>query len=895
MLRGGMEVVVLALAALTPWAFGGVDPVFELALDVGLAILLGLWAALSIAAGRFTIVRCPVTLVLALVFLAGVIQLIPLPGPVLSAVSPGAADIRAKMYPEQPEQLTAKVAAVGAPAMSTVSVYPHATRMELFRWLGILLLFAAVRNQVATTISLSRLSVVMLVNGCLLAVFGLVQFFSAHKMVYWTFLASEPFGPFINRNHFAAYMNLCIALGVGLLVWLGPTEQDRKQRYMIKTNAPAEQKEVFNALLAPLGVLHSPKQLWTLVAVALMVAATLCSLSRGGVASLFIALFATLCMRMTWPIRIRRLDVLIVPALLIIGLFAWVGFRPLETRLGTLFKLSDSAVDARWAMWGDLLKQVPRFWLLGSGYGTFGYVEPLTRQATTFGDPSYFVEHAHNDYLEALIEGGVIRFGLTLLLVGLIFAAGFRGLRRYIGRTPGALAVGAMVGFLAIALHSAVDFSLTTPAVAILAAVVVAQLVALNRPDPTKPPSEDHSSVNTLCLSPLTQAGVGLTAALLGGLLVAHAWQADSVHRLKMAAYQAVKKTDPPDRGKAIEMLQAAVAIAPDDAELQSDLGQEYLDLGRMERTYAQKRMQPYSGPFWLAIGGNSITAAMIDLACWRESPWMNLPLPSDKHAELFKQFTVPGLEHFAIARQLCPLLPRPQMRFAAHAGELKRADSPQQYWARALFVAPFDPDLWYFAGLQAFNEGRPDEAWTDWRKSLELSKPINEQQYRQREHRLAEMVAAASRQYGPDRRCVAEQLLEHVLPDRPDDMVIVAQLLDPDLSPTGVARTLLVRALKLLGEQTETITAEQYHLKGFVAAKLDEPDPAIRAYNQALALSPHQDRWRLEFARLLRDERRWKEAQHELSILKQRMPDSQEVKDMLNEVDRQRKIDLSP
>src|SRR5207237_2551625 len=144
-----------------------------------------------------------------------------------------------------------------------------------------------------------------------------------------------------------------------------------------------------------------------------------------------------------------------------------------------------------------------------------------------------------------------------------------------------ALAVGVMTGFLAIALHSAVDFSLTTPAVAILTAVVVAQLTALNRADPTKVPADDHVHVNVAQLGPVTWVAVGATALLLGGLLVVHAWQADRVYRLKLAAFRVVQKAKPPDHDRAIEYLKSAAAIDPEDAELRADLGQEYLDFGR--------------------------------------------------------------------------------------------------------------------------------------------------------------------------------------------------------------------------------------------------------------------------------------------------------------------------
>ncbi len=890
-----MELVVLALAALTPWAFGGVDPVFELAIAAALALLLALWAALSVAAGQLTFVRSPVTLVLALIFVVGLVQLMPLPAGLLGWVSPGAGDIRATFYPAQPEQLTPAVSAVGAPAWPSISVYPRATRMELFRWLGLLILFAAVRNQVATTASLWRLSLVMLVNGCLLALFGLAQAFRSPRLVYGSFDAAEPFGPFINRNHFAAYMNVCVALTVGLLVWFGPTEQDRKQRYMVKPNALEQQREALSAVFSPLSVLNSPWQLWTIVGLALMVAASLISLSRGGFAALTIALIATMCLRLSWPLRIRRMEVLLIPAVLLVALFAWIGFRPFETRLATLFKVGESASDTRFALWADLSNLIPRFWLFGSGYGTLGYVEPLTRRATTFNNPAIFVEHAHNDYLEALIEGGILRGGLTVLLVGLIFAAGLGGLRRYAGRTPGALAVGAMTGFLAIALHSAVDFSMTTPAVAILATVVVAHLVALNRADPTRAPADDTAHMNVMRLGVAGGVGIGFIALLLGGLMVAHAWQADHAYRLKLSAFQAAKNPDSPNRELAIRFLNAAATLAPDDAELQSDLGQEYLDLGREERTSAlnQVRATP-AGLIGLAIGTNVGPAAAADLLLWFDPP-----LPRQKQAELFQEFTVPALENFALARRLCPLLPRPQMRFAAHATELTRADPSSKYWDRALKLAPFDPDLWYFAGLQALQEGRRDEAWKDWRTSIQLMpKALYPDHWQRHVARLAAMIHAALPFLGRDSRGRGEDLLVKIFPEqpRPEDLVAAAKILDTTLAADGPARPLLDRALAVLNsERPEGLSAEQYHLKALICEALGEPDAAIRAYGQALLYAPSQTNWRLEYVRLLIEQRRWKDAQHELEVLHRKLPDSQTVKDWIQMVDRERIIDVPP
>ena len=869
-----MEVVVLALAALTPWAFGGVDPVFEMAIAAGLALLLALWAALAVAAGQLTFVRCPVTLALALIFLVGLIQLMPLPAGTLGWISPGAGQIRGGLLSCRSRTFdTAVDGGGGAPAWPTISVYPHATRAELFRWLGLLVLFAAVRNQIATTGSLWRLSLVMLINGCLLAVFGLAQAFRSPRFIYWVYEASEPFGPFINRNHFAAYMNLCFALGVGLLVWLGPSEQDRKQKYMVKPNALNEQREVLGTLFSPFSVLHSPAQLWTLAGLALMLGATMFSLSRGGFVALFVALIVTMCLRLSWPIRVRRLEVLLVPALLLLGLFAWIGFRPLESRLATLMKIGETTTDTRLSMWADLVNLAPRFWLVGSGYGTLAYVEPLTRRATTFSDPAIFVEHAHNDYLEGFIEGGLLKGGLTVLLVGLIFMAGFRGLRRYSGRTPGALAVGAMTGFLAIALHSAVDFSMTTPAVAILATIVVAHLVALNRADPTRPPADDTVHMNSVRLAAVGGFGIAVTALLLGALLVGHTWESDRVYRWKLAAFQATRKSDPPNREEAIRCLNAAAQIDPDDAELQSDLGQEYLDFGHEEMAIAPK------------------------------------PLTADKQSSLFQEFTLPALEHFALARRDCPLLPRPQMRFAAHAAELSHADSPRQYWDRALKLAPYDPDLWYFAGVQALREGRQDYAWECWRKSLELTpKPLPFADHIQRHRdRLAAMIHAAIPYFGTEPRQQGEMVRDHIVPpDRPDDLVTAATIVDPSLAPDGPARPLLDRALTMLNAEIASGSspdqhqiADQYHLKALICEKIGDWEAAIRTYGQAVTLDPNKVDWRLEYVKLLKEELRWKEAQHELLRLQRELPHNspelQIVQDWIQEVEREQKIDVAP
>jgi O-antigen ligase len=871
-----MEAVVLALAALAPWAFGSVDAVFELALMAGLAVLLLLWAALVVTTGRLTVLRCPVTLALALLFLVGLLQLLPLPPSLLGWVSPGSARLRADLYPTHLEELIRNEYVTAAPTYSPITVYPHATRVELVRWLAVLVLFAAVRNQIASTASMRRLALVMLVNGCLLSLFGLAQMFSAGSMnrVYWSYTtAGSVFGPFIYRNHFAAYINLCIALGVGLLLTLGPTEFDRKRRYMQKPNALEEQEEEVASVFAPLSVLHSPVQLWVCVALAVMLAGLVGSLSRGGVATLAISLVACVALRGTWPPRVRRLELLALPAVLLVGLLAWTGIRPLETRLAGLWK-GDPLAEGRWQLWANLISLVPRFPVLGSGYGTLPYVEPLSRrQSDLLLLPDLLVDHAHNDYLEALVEGGVVRFGLTLALVGLVFTLGVRALRRHTGRTPGAWAFGGMLGFLALALHSTVDFGVTTPAVACLAAILTAQLVALSRSDPTVPPSAAHRRVQWLPLGALGRTVVAAVAVLLGGVLVLNAWRADRVYRLRLGAFQAVKQTKPPHLDLAIDYLEAAAHTDPTDAVLQVELGQTYLDarqsaLQARQTLRRDQRLRVAAA----AVAAVNAPAALADLLAWEQIA----PPPSQAH-KLIEKYVVPGLQHMATARRLCPLLARPHMRFAAHAAELVKADPPAAYWARARMLAPFDPDLWYFSGLQQLRDNppdkAPDEAYASWRRSLELSG-----------RHLNEIVDAAAARLDP------ASMLDKILPDNPELLLKAAQRLDNDITPDSPTKPLLARGRSLLNDRPPPLSASEYYLQARFNDLLGDADPALRAYSLALDMAPNQAEWRRDYVRLLIDQEKWAEASRQLNALPKQMR-TKEVEDWEKLVKRRQAI----
>lgn len=808
-LQHGMEGVVLLLVGLSPWFFGCVDPAFEFWLFAGVALLGVLWGLRSVADGYFLWFACPVALTLILIVGLGFLQLVPLPGWVLSVVSPTAARFNDELRPEQPEVIVAGQPPASHRPAPTTSVYPGATRPVLLRMLAVLVLYAVVRTNVASSESLRRLAWLAVLNGVALALFGLVQFVQSQRAavptprnVFGYETRGDVFGPFICRNHFAYYANMCIGLAIGLLLMSGRSESDKRARRTHKAQALVEQNADDEPTLSVLNILQSPMQLWLLVGVAVMVCGVVGSMSRGGVIALIAALLAAIALRGMKGLKAARLDLLVIPALLVAGLAAWVGIKPLESRLA--MRTGDLTTDGRLQIWRNLAPAAARFAVTGSGYGTLPFVEPVYRQRDYQGyNATVDIDHAHNEYLEALVEGGVPRLVMTVTVVLLLFNYARKAMRRHEVRSPGRLAFGALVGVAAVAFHNVVDFGLHTPAVAVLAAVLAAQLCCMARSDPSGPPTE--RSKHTIAVSVGGWGGWLAAIALLavGFILVQFASRNAQAYRQRLSAFQALQ-VKPPNADVAIAALTRAVRISPDDALLRLELGQLYLDT--------------------LALRSNQPSATR----------------PSAQ--ALFDSFTKPALEQIIVARDLCPLLPRAQARLAGYAHDARpeggitmaKSDPSAAYWQRAAFLAPYDSDLLYFAGKWHLQANQFEEAYALWRRSLER-RPLH----------LKAIIAAAAPRLGPD------GLIEKVLPNRPAYLIEAAKFFDDQPDRADAQRRLLLRAKQDLLD-LPYVDADSSHTLAQTYRMLGETAQATAAYRQAVALAPGNAEWHYEFAEFL-------------------------------------------
>jgi hypothetical protein len=195
--------VICVAIVMTALAYGTVH-YWALALfNLGGLTILILWVLDAWRLGNFRISSNLLQLPLLGALGLGLFQLLP-----LRAVTPSGAT------------------AVGL--TSSLSLDPYSTRLVLVQLATLLIYFAAILVFVDTPHRLRVFVRTIMVFGFVLAVFGLTQSFTSPTKVYWVreLSQSTAFGPFINRHHFAGYMELTIALPLGLL-FSGVVDKER--------------------------------------------------------------------------------------------------------------------------------------------------------------------------------------------------------------------------------------------------------------------------------------------------------------------------------------------------------------------------------------------------------------------------------------------------------------------------------------------------------------------------------------------------------------------------------------------------------------------------------------------------------------------------------------------
>lgn len=415
----------LAYGTVHYWALG----LFNLG---GLTVLV-LWVLDAWQIGNLRISRNLLQLPLLGALALGLIQLLPL------------------------REVTSEVAALGL--SNTLSFDPYATRLVLVQLATLLIYFAATLVFVDTPHRLQVMVRTIMIFGFCLAIFGLTQSFTSPTKVYWVreLDQSTAFGPFINRHHFAGYMELTIALPLGLLFAGGVARE---------------------------------KMLLYLFVAGLMGIALVMTTSRGGIISLVAEIFFLGVVTAIWRTqkdqqhhhhrkssRLKQLGIRLgIAGALLVSLFFGV------MALGGEFSIyrfidtvnTDDPTTGRAHFWSVTLEIIKAHPIVGTGLGAFAVV--YTRFDTRNG--LFRLEQAHNDYLQVFSDGGILGGLLALSFVVLLF---YLALKRAKSQDDfrRAVALSALSGCFAVLVHSFFDFTLHTTSNALLF-LVMAALATLN-------------------------------------------------------------------------------------------------------------------------------------------------------------------------------------------------------------------------------------------------------------------------------------------------------------------------------------------------------------------------------------------------------------------------------
>jgi O-antigen ligase len=314
------------------------------------------------------------------------------------------------------------------------SVYLYDSLSELWLYIAYgILAFVVVQLLRADDDWMPRFGKTMAVFGAVYSVFAVLQGFTSEGKIYWLIKprAGSVYGGYVNHNHYAGLMELLLPFAV---------------------------------VLAFSGSVRGAKRFLLGFAAMLMAASVFLCQSRGG---MFAVIVETVFLAIFWVRKFspRKSAAVFVAFCLVTALFlAWIAPQQVGSRI------TDTHDPARLLIHRDSVHMFAAHPFLGSGFGSFATAFPRYR---VFYD-GFFINHAHDDYLELLLETGLAGFGVGVWFIVVLYREGLRNLRPARLSPAALISTAALAGCTGLLAHSFTDFNLHIPANAALFYVLCA-------------------------------------------------------------------------------------------------------------------------------------------------------------------------------------------------------------------------------------------------------------------------------------------------------------------------------------------------------------------------------------------------------------------------------------
>jgi putative inorganic carbon (HCO3(-)) transporter len=419
-----LEVYVFVLlgAWIALWAIGKTDHSDALSKSWPAFTLLGIWLAYQ------------------------TLHVLPLPSSWVAVLSPEAA----RMYS------MGEVLGIRRDTM-TLSVDAYSSRASLLKsaaYAGVFFLVIALVNNRSRLMTLAKVLVYAALVHSVYAV--LMHLGNVDGEYFGTLInhGGSASGTYPNRNHFAGYLEMMLALGIGLLIaGLSDRRADTWIRFV---------KHLIDWILSP--------KMFLRLSLCILVIALTTTHSRMGNTAFFSSLLIAGVLGIALSRHAPRNTVILLVSLVAIDLFivgSWFGVEKLAQRLEqtTMADVQEREEPAAYTL--GLIKAYPVF---GAGPGSFYITFPRVRPPTIV----HFFDYAHNDYAQFAVESGLL--GLAILGLFVASSLGAALIAQWTRRDPlmRGMSFASVMGVSAILIHSWVDFNLQIPANAVFFMVLLA-------------------------------------------------------------------------------------------------------------------------------------------------------------------------------------------------------------------------------------------------------------------------------------------------------------------------------------------------------------------------------------------------------------------------------------
>ncbi|PYR48550.1 MAG: hypothetical protein DMF95_14265 [Acidobacteria bacterium] len=435
--RGGSTALV-AIAAWTLFAFAGAYPWTTVPLVCG-AVVLAISERPPILRGSHRILDGTL---IVWILLAGA-ALVPLPASVRLTISPQAATVDQALYLDA----TTDPAAGRARPLSmdwgeTASALVLAMTIALVFWCA---------RAVVTRRGLRGTIRGIAWMGLTLSALTLIQHATAPRLLYWYWhpisIHATPYGPYVNRNSLATWLIMAIPATIGYGVARFQSRRSGGGSVDLESSLDAT-------------------ALWLAASVCLMQAVLLVAMSRAGLTGGVVGLICLMWLARgrIAASRWRWLAAILLTLLAVATTYA--NWGALANRVNETVTIGLGGRREIWRLTWRIVRDFP---LVGVGVGAYARAMSVYQPVPHV----FYINDAHNQYLQLLTEGGVILAvpaALAAATAAVLIARRLRGDRTAVFW----IRAGAASGLVAVAVQGMWQVSMTPPANAVLFAILAA-------------------------------------------------------------------------------------------------------------------------------------------------------------------------------------------------------------------------------------------------------------------------------------------------------------------------------------------------------------------------------------------------------------------------------------